>query len=258
MTGASKGIGRATAISYARAGVSYLAIGARSSLDSLITDIKTAAKEAGKQEPKILPLKLDIVDEASVSAARTSVEKDFGRLDILINNAGYLERFVRITESDTSEWWRSMTTNILGPYLVTKAFIPLLLSSLNGLKTVVSAASIGLHSVRPGGFGYQGAKLWVMRLGEYLMKDYREEGLLAFCIHPGSVMTELASNMPKEMHKVLVDTPELGADSIVWMTRERREWLGGRYASVNWDMEELGKMKGEIVERDLLKMRMTV
>ncbi|KAF2099350.1 NAD-P-binding protein [Rhizodiscina lignyota] len=258
VTGASRGIGRATCLSYARAGVSNIAVGARSSLDSLVEDINAAAKEAGKPEPKVLPLTLDITDESSVEAARASVEKEFGRLDILYNNGGYLEPFLPVTESRTDEWWYTMTVNIKGPYLVTKAFIPLLLRTSNGLKTVLNAASVGLHTVRAGGSGYQGSKLWVMRFGEYLMKEYGDQGLLAFCIHPGSVMTELASGMPKEMHHVLVDTPELSGDSIMWLTKERREWLNGRYASVEWDMAELEGMQKEIVERDLLKMRMTV
>ena len=57
---------------------------------------------------------------------------------------------------------------------------------------------------------------------------------------------------------VLVDTPNLGADTIVFLTAEKRQWLGGRYVSVNWDMEELMAKKDDIVTRDLLKFRMGV
>lgn len=57
---------------------------------------------------------------------------------------------------------------------------------------------------------------------------------------------------------VLSDTPELAADTIVFLTQERRDWLAGRYISCTWDMPEFLAMKAEIVEHDKLKMRMVV
>ena len=57
---------------------------------------------------------------------------------------------------------------------------------------------------------------------------------------------------------VLVDTAELSADTITFLTSERRDWLAGRYISSNWDMLEFLKKKDEVVEKDLLKFRMTV
>lgn len=63
--------------------------------------------------------------------------------------------------------------------------------------------------------------------------------------------------MPEWMHKVLVDEPQMPADSTVWLTSERRPWLGGRFINTNWDMEELEARKDEIVNGDLLKFRLT-
>jgi hypothetical protein len=77
-------------------------------------------------------------------------------------------------------------------------------------------------------------------------------------IHPGSVKTELASNMPDYMQKFLTDEPQLPADTIIWLGKENRPWLSGRYVSVAWDMAELEAKKDEIVEKDLLKFRMAV
>ena len=71
-------------------------------------------------------------------------------------------------------------------------------------------------------------------------------------------MTELARNMPKHTHSILTDTPELGGDTAVWLTSERREWLRGRYVSVNWDMEEFAGMKNRVAKEDLLKMKLAV
>ena len=63
-----------------------------------------AASEAGKPVPKIVSVKLDVADEASVDEAVAKISSAFGRLDILINNAGYLEKRARIADSDPSEW----------------------------------------------------------------------------------------------------------------------------------------------------------
>jgi hypothetical protein len=73
---------------------------------------------------------------------------------------------------------------------------------------------------------------------------------------PGGVLTDLAKDLP--IAHLLSDTPELAGETMVWLSSEKREWLAGRYVSVNWDMEEFMCKKDEIVEKDLLKVRMAV
>ena len=95
-------------------------------------------------------------------------------------------------------------------------------------------------------------------MSEFIVADYGEEGILSYSIHPGAILTELAKDMPKTMLHLLVDTPELAADTIVFLTSERREWLAGRYVSCNWDVEKLIEKKQDIVDGDLLKFRMAI
>jgi hypothetical protein len=71
------------------------------------------------------------------------------------------------------------------------------------------------------------------------------------------VPTELAKGI-KALQGLLTDTAELAGDAMSWLTQERREWLGGRYVSVTWDMEELLQKREEIVRKDKLKMRLAV
>ncbi|KAK7542101.1 NAD-P-binding protein [Phyllosticta citribraziliensis] len=260
ITGASKGIGRCLALSYARAGASSIAIGARSPLDDLAQEIVSASTEAGHAAPKVVAVQLDVSNQASVDAAVAKIAHEFNkRLDILINNAGYLETFTPIADSDPEGWWRTWEVNIKGPYLVSRAALPLLLQTEDGAKTIISLTSAGAHHVMEGASAYQTSKLALLRFTEFFNAEYAAQGLVAFSVHPGGIPTELAWNMPQAFcEKILIDTPELAADSMVWLTSERREWLRGRYVSCTWDMEELLTRQKEVVEKDLLKVRMQV
>ncbi|KAK8198213.1 oxidoreductase-like protein [Phyllosticta capitalensis] len=260
ITGASKGIGRQLALSYARAGASRIAIGARSPLDELAAEIAAAATDAGHAAPTVVAVPLDVCDKASVEAAVSTISRAFdGQLDILINNAGYLAPFTPIADSDPDAWWRTWEVNIKGPYLVSRAALPLLLASPSGAKTIIGLSSAGAHHVMSGASAYQTTKLALLRFTEFFNAEYAAQGLVAYCVHPGGVPTELAWGMPQAFaEKILVDTPELAADAMVWLSSERREWLRGRYVSCTWDMEELLSRRAEIEEKNLLKVRMRV
>lgn len=105
IAGASKGVGRDTAASFAKAGASHIAIGARSSLSDTENDVKAAAKAAGRPEPQILSLKLDISDQKSVEAVAKEIGEKFGKLDVVINNAGVFGGRGLVVESDPDDWW---------------------------------------------------------------------------------------------------------------------------------------------------------
>lgn len=97
-----------------------------------------------------------------------------------------------------------------------------------------------------------------MRFTEFIDVEYGDQGILSFCIHPGGVLTDMGQRLPEETQPLLVDKAELCGDSLVWLTKKRRVWMGGRYISVNWDMDELEAMKEEIVAGDKLKVRLAI
>lgn len=106
ITGASKGIGRCIALSFARSGASKIAVGARSSLDSVEAEILNVASKAGHPVPLVLKLQLDVLDKDNVKRAAEEVEKAFGDggLDVLVNNAAYFERLRPFSGPDVDEW----------------------------------------------------------------------------------------------------------------------------------------------------------
>ncbi|KAI1189827.1 hypothetical protein F5B17DRAFT_157519 [Nemania serpens] len=257
VAGASKGIGKETALALAKAGCSKIAIGARSDISSLAKELSKAATDAGRSVPQVVSLKLDVTSEESVQAAADQIGQAFGgALDVLVCNAGSLEPWHPLAESTPADWWQTYEINVKGTYLLNRYFIPLLLKSET--KTSILVSSYGALGVRSGASGYQSSKFAVCRIAEFIAAEYEEQGIVCFSIHPGGVKTELAHNMPEAMWQYLVDEPALPAHTIVWLSKEHRPWLNGRFVSVTWDMEELEGKKDEIVKGDLFKFRMVV
>ena len=151
--------------------------------------------------------------------------------------------------------------NVKGPYLISRACIPLLLKG--DQKTLVTISSVGAHCVGPGLSAYQPSKLAVLRLTEFVAKEYADQGVIAFSVHPGNILTDMlggGEGMDEALKAVFTETTELCADSLVYLTKERREWLSGRYVNCTWDLPELvseAKRK-QIVDGDLLKVRLAV
>ncbi|KAK5685583.1 hypothetical protein LTR17_027092 [Elasticomyces elasticus] len=260
IVGASKGLGAAMAVSFARAGASQIAIGARSSLTSIAASMKKAAVEAGRSEPQVLMLELDVTSQSSIEAAASQVSSAFGKLDVLIHNSGVLEGMKPITDTDPDEWWRTWEVNVRGPYLISRSFIPLLLKGET--KTLVVISSVGAHVVLPGLSAYQPSKLAATRLVEFAAVEYRDQGLVAISVHPGNIMTDMAGTfeMEDKLRAIFTESPELSADSLVYLTKEHRPWLSGRYINLTWDLPELtnSPKKDEIIAEDKLKVRLVV
>jgi len=226
-------------------------------------EVHAAAKSAGRAEPMVMSLYLDVTDKNSVGDAVRQVELAFlGRLDILINNAGFLAPLVPLAESDPDEWWRDWEVNVRGTYLVTRGFWKLLLASPH--KFLVNLTSIGAHILLPHATAYGSSKLALLRFTESLDHDYgphssaADGGVVVHAVHPGAIKTELSQKLPQAFHELFTDEVALPADTLVWLCAERRTWLSGRYMSVNWDVGELEERREEVLKGDLLKVRMAV
>ena len=145
-------------------------------------DAATAAK---RKVPKVLQVKLDVTDQKSVTSAAEEIEKAFGRLDIIVHNSGVLGKPALLADGDPDDWWNTWTTNLCGPYLVTRAFLPLLFKG--GDKQIVFVSSVGSFLKSPNLSAYQTSKLALLRFAEFVSAEYGNKGVLPFCIHPGNI-----------------------------------------------------------------------
>ncbi|KAK9782945.1 hypothetical protein SCAR479_01288 [Seiridium cardinale] len=261
ITGGTRGIGRSTAVAFARAGAAAVAVAdICEDFDKLAHDMIVAAQENAFDPPQIILHKLDVTDEESVRKCAALIREEFkGRLDILVNNAGFMTPALPVPESDATTWWRTLEVNLKGPYLMSKHFVPLLLSATGGPQTIINVNSVAAHNLRPMASAYGTSKFAMLKMTEFLLVEAAEKGLVAYCVHPGAVLTELAEKgMPAETLAGLTDSPELAAATVAWLSSERRDWLSGRYLSATWDMEELVAREKEIVDSDKLKVRLVV
>ncbi|CCM02712.1 uncharacterized protein FIBRA_04818 [Fibroporia radiculosa] len=255
VTGASKGIGRATALALAQAGVSGLVLLARS--DTSIVKAECEAVQRSGKPLTVITAAADVSNTTDIAGAVALVQSVFGRLDIVVNNAGCLETYHLVADSDPDEWWSIWNVNIRGVYEVTRACIPLLLEC-DGDKTIINITSRVAHVTGSHLSAYMTTKLALLRFTELVMAEYAGKGLLVYAVHPGSIPTDIQATMPQKYRHVLVDTLELASHTIVWLLRERREWLGGRYISCQWDVDGLLAKREEIVEGDKLKIKMVL
>ncbi|KUI53482.1 Versicolorin reductase [Cytospora mali] len=262
ISGASRGIGKAIAISFARGGASAIAIGARTieSLEPVVQELKAAAGEAGRDADalRVLCVPVDISVPDSVAAAARLVGEEVGGLDVVVQNAGILGEAGSIVDADPEKWWRVYEVNVRGQFLVAKYFLPLMLEKeADGLKTFVTVASVGAHLHSPGASQYEPGKLVNVRFAEIVDAEFADRGVSAWCVHPGNVMTDMTVDFGVD-RELFVDTPQIGADTIVYLTSEKRQWLSGRYINCTWDMPELLAQEEDIVKGDKLKVRMVL
>ena len=185
VTGAARGIGRATAQALADNGARVV-----------IADIDAvAAQTAAAEIPSSVAVRMDVSSEADVEDCINRVKKDFGRLDILINNAGVNTTHHRATADQfpTAEWDRIMGVDLRGVFLVSRAVSALMVSQGSG--RIVNIASVaGLVPLRLQ-CAYTAAKGGVVTLTRAMAIELAPLGLTVNCVAPGSTLTAMTERV---------------------------------------------------------------
>jgi NAD(P)-dependent dehydrogenase (short-subunit alcohol dehydrogenase family) len=260
LSGASRGIGQATALAFAQAGAAAIYVAARSA--KALEETKSKVLGANP-DTKCEYCLCDVTDERQVKRAIADCVAKFGSIDVADANAGYLDKWSKIGESDPESWWRSWEVNVKGSYYVIRHALRHLIDSSRRYAAkgrsgghLILISSVGAQLLTPGASDYQTSKHAINRLCEFVDVDHGADGVKCFAVHPGGVATALGKNMPSEMHAHLVDSPELAAGFIVWLCSGAADWAKGRFLSANWDVAELVQRKSRILQRDLLVNRL--
>ncbi|MCV2491908.1 SDR family oxidoreductase [Geodermatophilus sp. YIM 151500] len=190
VTGASTGIGRALAEGLAARGAAVAGL-ARGE-DRLRTAMDEVAAATGG---RTLAVAADVTDRQAVDAAVARVTEQFGRVDLLVNNAGLVDAAeVPVWEADPDQWWDVVASHIRGAFLVTRAVVPGMLARGSG--RVVSLASGMSVRGRAEYSAYCTAKTGLMRFTETLAAALEGSGVHAFDLSPGVVDTPMTRSMP--------------------------------------------------------------
>jgi len=241
ITGASRGIGRASALAFARAGFD-IAISARTleegeahahaltdaegrPLNGSLTATAAQVRALGRQA---LAVRMDLLDESSVRGAAETVLAHYGRIDVLVNNAIYQGKDLNLSfmdlKPDTLQ--RVFQGYVMAPVLLTQALLPTMLAQGGG--TVINVSSGAGESDPPvaasqGGWGYAygAGKAAVSRLAGVLAVEHGKQGICAFTVNPGVVSTEaLRATIGEQGVLALrggVAPPEVPAAVLCWL-----------------------------------------
>ena len=193
VTGAARGIGLATA-------ARFLEDGWRVALLDILGDTLRAAVDALGNAEATLALEADVADPDAVRGAVTEVERRFGRIDALVNNAG-VAVFKPMLDVTLEEWQRVMAVNLTGPFLMTQAVAPLMRDRGGGaIVNITSISGLRASTLR---VAYGTSKAGLAHLTKQQAAELAQYGIRVNAVAPGPVDTAMA----KEVH-----TPEIRAD----------------------------------------------
>jgi len=186
VTGASSGIGEATAIALAEAGAA-VAIGARrrDRLDALAAKLRDGGA-------RVLQLDLDVTDESQCQAAVSRTREELGGLDVLVNNAGVM-LLGTIAGADTEDWRRMISTNVLGVMYMSHAAVEGMVEQGSG--DIVNMSSVAGRQARVGAGVYNASKWAVNAFSESLRQEVTQRGVRVGLVEPGAVATELTDHI---------------------------------------------------------------
>ncbi|WPB95221.1 SDR family NAD(P)-dependent oxidoreductase [Streptomyces malaysiensis] len=183
VTGAGSGIGRAAALTFAAEGAKVLVADLdRDGAEQVVAAIgaaggvaRTAVGDLGDQR---------VVDEVVATAVEA-----FGGVDVLVNNAGIMDRFSAVADTDDTEWDRVLRINLTAPFMLTRAALPHMLAAGRG--SIVFTASEASLRGSTAGAAYTASKHGVVGLVKSLAVMYREQGIRANAIAPGGTATAM-------------------------------------------------------------------
>lgn len=229
VTGGSVGIGAAIATLFAQEGAAVVITGRRKEL------IENLVREIQQQGGRALAVPGSVTDEGHAQSSVAQSVREFGRLNILVNNAGIGAFGKRLHETDDTTWDQLLDVNLTGLFRMTRAAIPELLKGGGG--SIVNISSIASLVGIPMTAAYSATKGAVDALTRAIAVEYAKEGIRCNSICPGLVKTPMASDLlddPERRDQVMTaypmgrpGTPEEIARLVLYLASDEASWTTG-------------------------------
>ena len=220
VTGASQGLGRALALAYAKEGANLI-ISSRSA-----GSLETVAKEASGSSVEVLAVPADLSRNEDVQKLVDAAVARFGKIDVLVNNAGLLGPRVRIEEYPEDKWRSVLDANLTGPFLVSKAAIP---HMREGASVINVTSGVSIEG-RPEWGAYSVSKFGLEGLTQILAAELKAHGIRANSVDPGGMRTAMrAAAYPDEDPTTRITPEENTAVFLYLASDESREVTGERF-----------------------------
>ena len=233
ITGGSRGIGAATAILAAKRGYDVAF-----TYQSNATAANEVAEKIRATGRKALMLQADVAIEADVLSVFKQVDAQLGRLDALVNNAGILEKIMRLEEMDAARWQRVLGVNVIGSFLCAKEAV-LRMSTRHGGKGggIVNVSSVAARIGSPNEFvDYAAAKGAVDSMTIGLAKEVATENIRVNAVRPGLIYTEIhaSAGEPGRVDRAKEGVPmkrggtaDEIAETILWLLSDQSSYVTG-------------------------------
>lgn len=199
ITGGGRGIGKAIALHYAREGA-QLALCARTTteLDQTVNELRALNSEAEGWQ-------CDVSLEEPVKELIANVQKKYGRIDVLVNNAGVMTRPTPTTELDVKKWDYTIAVNLRGPFLVSQAVLPIMMKQMAG--SIINVSSMIGRSAYANYLAYATSKWGLEGFTQTLAAEVRSSNIRVNSVEPGFVATKLTGyrgGKPESVTEVFV------------------------------------------------------
>lgn len=183
ITGAGRGIGRATALAFAKEGINLGLLG-RS-----MENLEAVASELQTYGVKVSIAAADVSNMESVNSAVEKIRGELGPIEILVNNAG-ISKFGKFLEVDPEDWAKIIQVNVMGVYYVTRAVLPDMMEKNAG--DIINISSTAGQKGAPVTSAYSASKAAVIALSESLMLEVRKQNIRVVTLTPSTVATDMA------------------------------------------------------------------
>lgn len=233
VTGASRGIGAATAVALAEAGFA-VAVLYRTNRVLAETCVQKIRENGGTAHAYAV----DVTDSAAVKIVTAQIEKDLGAVSVLVNNAGISEQklFTDITDSD---WEQMLAVHLNGAFYMTRALVPAMVHRKYG--RIINIASMWGETGGSCEVHYSAAKAGLIGLTKALAKELAPSGITVNAVSPGAVETDMMRALGEEVCKSVAEETPVGrlahpqeiADAICFLASENAAYITGQVLSVN-------------------------